>query len=272
MIIEALSKYAVCDAVLLSGGLDSSAVALAAVRRGLRPHAVTVSLRGCRRDLPYAQYVASALGLPLAVRLASIEEALEAAEALVEALGVFNPMEVVNCAVQHLAMEVAKKLGARRVCTGDGGDELLLGYSFYQTLPPDQLEEKRREVVERWDFCGFKIGARMGLDVVAPFTEEEVKKLLLSIPAAEALGKRPLREELRPHLPQVAEREKTPMEAGSCFAELYAEMRRRAGDEVAYLKRLYEAAGLSYPKSPDGCPRCGYARFQRYCKICGYYV
>ncbi|MEZ0320038.1 MAG: asparagine synthase-related protein [Pyrobaculum sp.] len=272
MIIEMLSKYAECDAVLLSGGLDSSAVALAAVKRGLRPLAVTVSLGGCRRDLPYAQYVASALGLPHVVRIAYLEEALRAAEALVEVLEVFNPMDVVNCAVQHLAMAEAKEAGARTVCTGDGADELLLGYSFYQKVPPHLLEEKRREVVERWDFCGFKIGRRLGLTVRAPFTEEEAAKLLLAMPASHVLGKRPLREELRPHLPPVADREKTPMEAGSCFSELYAEMRRRAGDEVEYLRRIYHAAGLSYPKSPGGCPRCGYAYFQRYCKMCGYYV
>ncbi|MFN7105624.1 MAG: asparagine synthase, partial [Pyrobaculum sp.] len=65
--------------------------------------------------------------------------------------------------------------------------------------------------------------------------------------------------------------EKTPLEAGSCFNRLYEEMRKTSGDEVRYLYEIYRRLGLTYPKSPSGCPRCGYAYFDRYCLMCGYY-
>lgn len=271
MILKLLSKYADCDSVLLSGGVDSSAVAAAAVARGARPLAVVVSLRGCRSDLSYAAVVSSKLSIPLSARVVDRGEAVRAAEEVVGILKVFNPMEVVNCAVVYIGLSHAASLGAGRVCTGDGGDELFLGYGFFRRSR--DLEKTRREVVERWRFCSFDVGRALGVGVVAPFTQREVVEHALSIPAELALGKRPLREELAAMLPEVATREKTPLEKGSCFDFLYDEFKRRAGDEVAYLKAVFEKMGLTYPRSPGGCPRCGYAGFDgRYCPMCGYYA
>ncbi|MFN3803500.1 MAG: asparagine synthase C-terminal domain-containing protein [Pyrobaculum sp.] len=269
--VEDLLPPAVCPAVLLSGGVDSSAVLLAALRGGVKPHAFTVSLSGCGVDIPFAIYVASSLEVPLTVVSVGLEEALAAIEEVVGALKVFNPMEVVNCAVQYIGIKEAARWGYGKVCTGDGGDELYLGYSFYRNIPLDKLEAKRREVVSKWRFCSFQIGKTLGVEVEAPFTRLEAVEAALSISASEALGKRPVRERLRPVLPLVAEREKTPMEAGSCFNRLYEEMRKRAGDEVRYLYEIYRRLGFTYPRSPSGCPRCGYAYFDRYCPMCGYY-
>ncbi|AFA39306.1 Asparagine synthase (glutamine-hydrolyzing) [Pyrobaculum oguniense TE7] len=271
MILKLLSKYADCDSILLSGGVDSSAVAAATVARGSRPLGVVVSLRGCRSDLPYAAVVSSKLSIPLSARIVERGEAVRAAEEVVGILKVFNPMEVVNCAVVYLGLSHAASLGAHRVCTGDGGDELFLGYDFFRRSR--DLERTRHDVVGRWRFCSFDIGKALGVEVIAPFTQREVVEYALSIPAELALGKRPLREELSAILPEVAAREKTPLERGSCFDFLYDEFRRKAGDEVAYLKAVFERIGLNYPTSLTGCPRCGYAGFDgRYCPMCGYYA
>lgn len=269
--IELLAKYSDCDAVLFSGGIDSTLVLTAAVKRGLMPLAVHVAMRNCGVDTKYAVSVAAKLGVPLAVRLTDLEEALGALPKVVKILGLFNPMEVVNCAVVYFGLEKALELGAKRVCTGDGGDELFLGYSFFQRYSPGELDRVRRRVVSRWYFCSFDLGRSLGVEVVAPFTAQEVVELALSLSPVEVLGKKPLRDVLRGYFPEVAEREKTPLERGSCFDRLYGEMRQRAGDEVEYLKSLFKELGLSYPTSPRGCPRCGYAYFDgSYCRMCGY--
>lgn len=271
--IELLAKYTDCDAVLFSGGIDSTLVLMAAVKRGLRPFAIHVAMRGCDVDIKYAVSVAAKLGVPLAVRLVDLEEALGALPKVVEILGLFNPMEVVNCAVVYFGLEKALELGARRVCTGDGGDELFLGYSFYQRYSPEELGRVRRSIVDRWYFCSFDLGRYLGIQIVAPFTAREVVELALSLNPVEILGKKPLRDVLKSDFPEVAQREKAPLERGSCFDRLYGEMRLRAGDDVEYLKALYKKLGLSYPTSPSGCPRCGYAYFDgAYCRMCGYYA
>lgn len=221
--------------------------------------------------MPYAIYAASRLGVPLTVVSVGVEEALGAVREVVGALGVFNPMEVVNCAAVYIALREAALWGYRRVCTGDGGDELYLGYGFLTRYEPEALEAKRREWVERWNFCSFHLGRRLGVEVEAPFTTPEAVAAALAVEARLALGKRPLREALREVLPLVAERKKAPVEEGSCFSTLYRVMREKAGDELAYLFAVYRELGLSYPTSPSGCPRCGYAEYRDYCKMCGYY-
>ncbi|MEM4674557.1 MAG: asparagine synthase-related protein [Pyrobaculum sp.] len=259
-----------CDAVLLSGGIDSTYVLWKAVEAGARPHAFTVELRGCGVDLPYAMYTARRFSVPLTILSVGLDEALRAAEEVVAVLQVFNPMEVVNCAAVYIAIKEAASWGHRVVCTGDGGDELYLGYSFYLKYL-DRLEEKRREVLSNWSFCSFAIGRSLGVAIEAPFTSPEAVQAALAVPAHAALGKRPLREALKQIAPEVAQREKTPLESGTCFNRLYTAMRKAAGDELTYLKQVYQRLGLSYITSPDGCPRCGYAGFKKYCPMCGYY-
>jgi len=271
VIVNLLSKYAECDGVLLSGGIDSTLVTHAARQRGHAPVGIAVSLVGCQGDLPFALYAAARLSIPLSIVQVELEEVFSYVERAMEVLKNFNAMELVNCAVQHAGLERARDLGLRRVCTGDGGDELFLGYSFYRKYPLHVLEEKRCAVVAKWRFCSRQIAQALGLEAVLPFTEDEVVKFALSLPAAEVLDKKPLREALKDVAPLIAMRRKTPLEEGSCFNRLYEEMERRAGSPYAYLRRLFEAKGFQYPRSAGGCPRCGYAQFDGYCPMCGYY-
>ena len=271
MIVDLLSKYAECDGVLLSGGIDSTLVAYAARRIGHVPVGITVSLVSCQGDLPFALYAAARLSTPLSIVQVRLVEALDYVERAMEVLKNFNAMELVNCAVQYAGLERARDLGLRRVCTGDGGDELFLGYSFYRKYSLHALEEKRREIVAKWRFCSRQIAQALGLEAVLPFTENEVVKFALALPAAEVLDKKPLREALKGVAPLIAARRKTPLEEGSCFNRLYEEMEKRAGSPYAYLCRLFEAKGFQYLRSAEGCPRCGYAQFDGYCSMCGYY-
>jgi len=266
-----LSKYAECDGVLLSGGIDSTLVAYAARRRGHAPIGIAVSLVGCQGDLPFALYAAVRLSIPLSIVQVKIGEAFDYVERAMEVLKSFNAMELVNCAVQYVGLERARDLGLRRVCTGDGGDELFLGYSFYYKYPLHMLEEKRGAIVANWRFCSRQIAQAMGLEAVLPLTEDEVVKFALSLPAVEVLGKKPLREALKDVVPLIAARRKTPLEEGSCFNRLYEEMEKKAGSPYAYLRRLFKAKGFQYPRGVGGCPRCGYVPFDGYCPMCGYY-
>jgi len=82
-----------CDAILFSGGIDTSFVALSAVKAGLRPRLVTVLFPGSR-DEAYVDLVASRLGLELFKVRPTVEEALRCADEALTAIETIDPIEV----------------------------------------------------------------------------------------------------------------------------------------------------------------------------------
>jgi asparagine synthase (glutamine-hydrolysing) len=288
VILEAVRRRveeAPCDVVLASGGADSTAVALAHRMLGLKTLLINVQyLEKPGDDLQYVVPVARRLGFPLLVRFVPKEEALEAAREAVLILRVFNPMEVVNCAAVYVALREAKLRGAKRTCTGDGGDELCVGYGYMLKMPLEELKDYMRRLPQMWSFCAFKIGEALGLDVAAPFLQNV--ELLLSIPAEEkvkcGMGKCILRAELAEALgPEVAWRKKSPVERGSGFDALYdvlAEMGKAIKADVPaegaarYLYHIFKQLGYTYRRAAENpCPVCGSELRGGYCPMCGWY-
>ncbi|MGB9705130.1 MAG: asparagine synthase C-terminal domain-containing protein [Pyrobaculum sp.] len=286
MILDKLRDVALrepCEAVLFSGGVDSTAVAY--VHAPGRPLLINVQLLGGGgSDVQYAVAAAEALGMPLVVRYVTVEEALGAVAEVVKILRVFNPMEVVNCAAVYIGLLEAKMRGFSRVCTGDGGDELCIGYDFMLRKGVDELASYLRQMRGRWYFCSFDIGKALGVSVKAPFLE--IEEFLMSIPLEEKIkcgvGKCLLRLELEKALGGVGRRRKDPIEVGSGFKKLYDVLAAR-GREVhvdipvkgaaRYLYHLFRNMGLSYARGgARPCPVCGAETDGRYCKMCGWYA
>ena len=111
--IRALMEKAVSpcegDAVLMSGGLDTSiVVALASKRGGLRGY--TVALTGFPApDVVYASVVAKRFGVRHAVLFCTVEEALKAVKEVIRVLGTFDPMEVRNSVPVYLGLKLARE-------------------------------------------------------------------------------------------------------------------------------------------------------------------
>jgi asparagine synthase (glutamine-hydrolysing) len=203
------------------------------------------------------------LGFPLLVRFVSREEALAAVQEVVRILRVFNPMEVVNCAAVYVALREAKLRGAKRACTGDGGDELCVGYSYMLKMLLEELKDYVRRLPQMWSFCAFKIGEALGLDVASPFLQNV--ELLLSIPVEEkvkcGIGKCLLRAELAEALgPEVAWRRKSPVERGSGFDAIYdvlAEMGKAVEADIPaegaarYLYHIFKQLGYTYRRGAE---------------------
>lgn len=286
-LLREAAAEAQCDSVLLSGGLDSSTVAWALREAGLRPVAFNAQYAPKPgTDVPYLLEVARQLGLRTVIVWASEEEAVRAAEEVVGILRVFNPMEVVNCAAAYLAMRAAAEMGARRICTGDGGDELFAGYSFMHKLPPRELDEYIRRLTETWYFCAFDVGKALGLEVQAPYLHPRVVEYALSVPAEEKVrggyGKYLVRRQFEGLLPrEVVWRRKDPLEVGSGFAALYDVLAKRGEGYEAdipvagaarYLYKAFRERGLSYERGTRSpCPVCGHEMRGGYCPMCGHY-
>ncbi|RLI33083.1 hypothetical protein DRO51_00305 [Candidatus Bathyarchaeota archaeon] len=294
---EVVKSYP-AEALLLSGGLDTSIIACLASRH-FKPKTLTVCFSGVEApDLKYAKLVAEQFNLENYVKLFSFKEASEAARQVVRIIGSFDPMEIRNDITIYVGMQWLKEHGFHSVLTGDGADELFAGYSFLFKLTPHEVDEWIRRVSERWFFAAKPIGESFGLKVYQPFTDKRVVELALNIPAEYKIvnlhgvtyGKYVLRFAFEKLLPaEVVWREKHPVEVGSgsimlsqmfkVSAEEYNQLSKLvkiSSQEEAYYLKLYLEEFGSIPKPKVGektCPKCGagVSADRNYCKICGAY-
>src|SRR5580700_7879933 len=118
-----------CEAILLSGGLDTSIVATLAADRGLRL-AVTVVVGDDAPDLSYATKLAARLKLEHVVLRRSLDDLWATLPELVRALGTFDGMYLRNDSVVLEGLREMSRRGVRACFVGDAADELFAGYSF----------------------------------------------------------------------------------------------------------------------------------------------
>ena len=240
-LFEKLVEYveaAGCDCIALSGGLDTGLVALAAAEAGLRPRAVTVYYTGgLPRDLWYAITLARMLGFRHELLPVDDSYIASRARTILECTGRRDYIEVRNDAVFLAALEWSAKSGCRCMFTGDGGDELLAGYTFLRTLYGDGLRGEQLRLGVRGRYPALELADCIGVRVEAPYLYDEALAVALQTPTCCLLGEslegkyvsRLVLEELG--FGWLAERPKTPAEAG-------------AGTDVLDREALGEITGL----------------------------
>ena len=136
-------------AVFLSGGLDSSAVALHLQREGASPLVFSLDFGATGGERPHAELVARHLGLEMA--LVPVDGA-RLAEALVDlAWRLDLPFGDPVTGPQYLLGRAAREAGASCVFNGEGGDQLFGGWTIKPMLAaavygdmfgPDTREEQ----------------------------------------------------------------------------------------------------------------------------------
>lgn len=218
------------DGILFSGGLDTSVLAAIAASHGRRLQAVMVSVEeGTGLDEPFARLMVERLGLDLEILRPSLKELLDRMPELVLLLQTFDPMELRNSIVTHVAMEAASKRGLSAVLTGDAADELFAGYSFMFNMSAEQLPSYIRHLNEIMHFTSEVIGRNLSVGVDSPYVSPSVRKFAISLGYEDLVceykgkrfGKRILRETFSALLPEeIAWRLKTPIEYGSGSAAL----------------------------------------------------
>ncbi|KAJ1724421.1 hypothetical protein LPJ53_001321 [Coemansia erecta] len=248
MLLDVLSseEALACDAVLLSGGLDTS-IASEAVKLHIDNRddsklrtAITLTIDPQQnslansnnlfvqepQDVVYARRIAHRLCLEHHILTPTLDELLagEALDMCVRVLGTFDGMELRNAVVIATALMQAKKLGCTRVLTGDGADELFAGYSFMHSMNDDDLPRYTKNMVKTMSFCAFPLAADLGIKVWSPFLDPRVVEYatsdrggLKSIKVGEFDGSVHGKLVLRKAFPEVisAARKKEPIECGS---------------------------------------------------------
>jgi len=285
-----------CDCSTLSGGVDTTFVVLAHPRRnGLK--VVTVDLGG--DDVVYADLVARKLGVEDHVILRpSDEEFLEAVDWVLRNLRTIDPVEVSADAVHYITSRWALESGCRCLITGDGGDEVFLGYTFLRGKSLEEMISWRELMLEEAWLPTVHVGALVGVRVEAPLYSKPVRDVVRSIPlncilVKELEGKIVLRLYIELHgLREVAWRRKTPVNVGSGSLERLKAIARRVELDERVLEGVRNAMGFKPPTHlhgflayrmlelgveppgvvENGCPICGRMIYRSFCRFCGTYI
>jgi asparagine synthase (glutamine-hydrolysing) len=287
--------------ISLSGGLDSSIIAHFLKNR--KPKTIAIIAEDfVSTDLTYCQMLSKELQLPLRILNVKTAEILEAIEETIKILKNFNDIEIRNNVVMYLAIKWAKDNGEKSIITGDGADELFAGYSFLINKSEEELEKEIKRICSVMHFPTQKIGNALGISIESPFLSEKVIKIAESIPVnlkvKEENGKRHgkwiLRKTFEKNIPpQIAWREKSPMQDGSGTAGLTNLFNSIIGEEQFVEKKLtvektdgvvirsresmhyYEIFRKLFgnptdTKSDETCPYCKHhVGKSKFCRMCG---
>ena len=170
--------------VMLSGGVDSSLIAM--VCRQLKAEFIcyTVGIKGSK-DLTEAKKTAKKLRLKLRWKEFKIEEA----EAIIKkAVKITREANVINAgvaAVEIAAIQLAAKERIRTFLGGLGSEEIFAGYQRHEKAGDineecwNGLEEMHARDMVR----DSKVAKAMKADLIAPFLDTELIKLAMRIPA-----------------------------------------------------------------------------------------
>ncbi len=168
-----------CDCTLLSGGVDTSFIAYS-LGEPSRLKAITVDLGG--NDVRYAEAVASRLGMSYVIVKPGIGGFKAALREAVRILGTLDPVEAAAGVVHVISMQAAKRAGCRCILSGDGGDELFLGYTFLHSLSDDDMKRWIRGMVEKAWMPTAYIAGFYGLKALMPLYSWAAKTIALEAP------------------------------------------------------------------------------------------
>jgi asparagine synthase (glutamine-hydrolysing) len=292
------------EAILLSGGLDTSIVAVLASRK-IALRAYTIALEGAHSpDIEYASLMADTLGLQHNLHIFNVEEFLKKLPDVVTILKTFDPMEIRNSAAVYIGMRQAKNDGVSSFLTGDACDELFAGYSFLFNLGPSELRASLRRLWNVMSFSAVPMAQSLGMVAKIPFLEPEVRKLASEMDSSflvveekgQKWGKWIVRKAFEDILPnRITWRVKTPIEYGCGTTTLPQVFEKKISDEEFRDKRehfkaadnvtirdkehliYYEIFHQIFGDRPETvgrtCPQCQYEvrTDATFCRTCGAY-
>lgn len=174
------------DALLLSGGLDSSILASI-----LRPkYSVAAGFGASAPDLAYARQVAEKYSRRHVEVIFNQNMMAELVEQAIQIFKTFDPIEIRNSVVALACIKQAKKDDHSTIMTGDGGDELFAGYNYLARYysDPQRLDSELRRLWQVMHFSSRKLGDHLNMKVKTPFLDEEFASFAKSIGVNDKVG------------------------------------------------------------------------------------
>jgi len=226
------------DAVLLSGGLDSSIIASVA-SKFVDLTGITVTYNSAP-DLRFAKIIADKYSIKHMIKHLTIQELENAVENVIMIMHSFDPMEIRNTAVLYSSIHMLKQNGFGSVMTGDGGDELFAGYNYLLRLDEKKLDDELNRLWKIMHFSSTVMGQELGVNVKCPYLDREfievAKKIPVSLKVREQNGTRCGKWILRlcfqdEITTEIAWRTKMPLEQGSGTSSLTQHLNSSISDD-----------------------------------------
>jgi asparagine synthase (glutamine-hydrolysing) len=305
-LLEDAVKRNLTEGILLSGGLDTSILAVIASQfKSLK--AVTVALKDAPApDVEYACLMAKKLGLEHNVHIFEEDELYEAISVVVETMKSFDPMEIRNSAAIYIGLRVANENEISTIMTGDASDELFAGYSFLFGLEKKKIDLNLEKMWTGMSFSSIPLASLIGMEARLPYLDPAFKDFAVKLDSRYKIqrkdrqvhGKWILRKAYEGVLPkEIAWRVKMPIECGSGTTTLpqlldqkitdveFEDKRRKylVEDEVivrdkehlAYYEFYRSLIGVPHPIDLEGkiCPECNsnVPEGAHHCRTCGAY-
>jgi asparagine synthase (glutamine-hydrolysing) len=215
---------------LLSGGLDSSAIASIARPFAEQLETFAAGLEGAP-DLLHARDVAWHLNTQHHERVVEFKEMLDVLPEVIYHLESFDALLVRSSIMHFLAAQVASDY-VPAVLSGEGGDELFAGYSYLKDLSIESLPNELVDITNRLHNTALQRVDRCtlahGVTAWVPFLDPQVVSYAMQIPAFYKLNhgteKWILRQAVKDLLPpEVVSRPKAKFWEGAGVAERLAQ-------------------------------------------------
>jgi asparagine synthase (glutamine-hydrolysing) len=304
--LEASVKRNLADGLLLSGGLDTSILACLTAK-WQKPYCITAAFKGGPNpDIEYALKIAALFHLEHEIHYFGEDELEEGIFNSIKVLKSFDPMEIRNSAAAYIALRGARDKGLKTAMTGDGGDELFAGYSFYFNLNKEELDAALAKMWANMRFSSIELARSLGIEAKLPILDSEFKAFAMGLECRAKVkkekgviyGKWILRKAFEKALtPEIVWRVKAPLEVGTGTTVLPALFDSKIPDFTYNLKKdriqkddgvkitskeqlhYYEIyrnlIGIPGVGSGEGrkCPGCGAKVGEKsdYCPTCGAY-
>ncbi|WP_413740350.1 asparagine synthase (glutamine-hydrolyzing) [Sodalis sp. RH14] len=175
---------------LLSGGIDSSGIAVLASKYSKEPlETFTCLIEGLENeDARHAKKVATLIGSKHHEIKVTLIEVFEIINKLIYVVETHNMEMIPNLALIYLVAKYIKEnTDVRVILDGTGPDELLGGYWFFKHAPDkesfDQETIKQLNDMHKTELLGDRALASFGLETRYPYLDKEVVSYIANLPA-----------------------------------------------------------------------------------------
>ncbi|MCP3682839.1 MAG: asparagine synthase [bacterium] len=222
--------------ILLSGGIDSSLLALIAKKPNHDFTCYSVGLKNSE-DLEWAQKASLLMHLKLKTRILSLDEAETIIKKVTKILKEPSVVKVGVASVVYAAAEIAKKDKIKTLFSGLGSEELFAGYQRHK-LAKDVNKECWSGLRGMWSRDlerDFIIAKKAKIKLATPFLDKNVIKTSMSIPSKYKLTKETDKAIIREvaldlGLPrEIAYRKKRAAQYGSSFDKAIKKLSKKHG-------------------------------------------
>lgn len=163
-------------ALLFSGGLDSSILAVLLSTLHPTPALLIVAGSSAARDIQAARQAATTLGFHLEIRQFTVVEVAEALPSILATVGCTDVLQVSLAIPLYFAASRAHELGVTVLLSGQGADELFGGYARYERA----VLEGKAEAVN----AAMKVDFEKLLQTTLPYQEAVARRhaIQLAVP------------------------------------------------------------------------------------------